>query len=46
MIRRIIREAEAQDYKLSAFVRGVATSPAFQMNVDAPPETSAAPVAH
>ena len=29
--RRIIRDAAAQDYKVSAFMLGVATSPAFRM---------------
>ncbi|HUU34912.1 MAG TPA: DUF1592 domain-containing protein [Vicinamibacterales bacterium] len=32
-IRRIVREAASQNYKLSSFVLGVAKSPAFQMNM-------------
>ena len=31
-IRRIVRDAEKQNYKMSSFVMGVAASPAFQMN--------------
>ena len=30
-IREIVREAEASDYRMSSFILGVATSPAFQM---------------
>jgi hypothetical protein len=41
LIRRIIREAEANDYRLSSFVLGIATSPAFQMNEE--PAAAAAP---
>jgi hypothetical protein len=43
MIRRILRDAEANEYRLSAFVLGVATSPAFQMNVE--PSAAATTVA-
>jgi hypothetical protein len=36
-VRRIIREAAAEDYRISAFVRGVINSPAFQrVRVPAP----------
>ena len=31
-VRRVIRGAAAHDYRISAFVQGVADSPAFQMN--------------
>lgn len=31
-VRRIIRDAAAQDYKVSTFMLGVATSPAFRMS--------------
>ena len=31
-VRRVIRDAAAQDYRLSSFVLGVVGSPAFQMN--------------
>ncbi len=31
-IRRIVRDAEKQNFRLSSFVLGVASSPAFQMN--------------
>jgi hypothetical protein len=30
MVRRIIRDAAAQDYRLSAFIQGIIDSPAFQ----------------
>ena len=43
-IRRIVREAEKQNFKLSSFVLGVASSSAFQMNMQpvAEPTTVAA----
>ena len=43
-IREIVREAEAADYRMSAFLLGVATSPAFQMKggVAEEPETTVA----
>ena len=31
-VRRVIRDAAAHDYRVSAFIRGVVDSPAFQMN--------------
>ena len=45
LVRRVMRAAEQRDYKLSAFVQAVATSPAFQMNAEPVSETTA-PVAH
>ncbi|MGE0814162.1 MAG: DUF1592 domain-containing protein [Vicinamibacterales bacterium] len=41
-IRRVIRGAESKDFALSAFVLGIATSPAFQMNVESAAETTTA----
>ena len=43
-IRRIVRDAEKQNFRLSSFVLGVASSPAFQMNTQmvAEPATPAA----
>jgi hypothetical protein len=46
-VRKIIRDAAAQDYRMSAFLQGVIESPAFQ-RVRAPVEpaaTTTAPVA-
>jgi hypothetical protein len=40
-IRKIIRDAAASDYKVSAFIVGVATSPAFRMSGPATTETTA-----
>ena len=40
-IRRIIRDASRDDYRLSSFVLGVVESPAFQMNTAAAPGTVA-----
>ena len=47
-VRRIIKEAAAQNYKLSAFVHGVVASQAFTMSrvAEAPDTTLAAPVRH
>ena len=41
-IREIVREAEAADHRMSSFILGVATSPAFQMKggVEAETETT------
>lgn len=39
-VRRIVREAAAQDYKVSAFVLGVATSPAFRLSGPEQTETA------
>ena len=36
-VRRIARDARAQDYRMSAFVLGVARSGAFQMRAPAAP---------
>ena len=48
-VRRIIREAAARDYRMSAFIQGVIDSPAFQRvrvpAKDAPITTTTAPVA-
>ncbi len=44
-IRRIVRDAEKQNFKVSAFVLGVAASPAFQMNAQPAVESSTAGVA-
>ena len=48
-VRRIIREAAAQDYRMSAFIQGVIDSAAFQRvrvpAKDAPITTTTAPVA-
>jgi hypothetical protein len=44
-IRRIIQDAAAQDYKVSAFVRGVVASPAFRMSRADLPETTTTPAA-
>ena len=43
-IREIVREAEAADHRMSSFILGVATSPAFQMKggVEAETETTLA----
>ncbi len=44
-IREIVREAEDQDYRMSAFILGVATSPAFQekgRTMETPTDTVAA----
>jgi hypothetical protein len=40
-VRKVIRDAGAQDLKLSAFVLGVVNSPAFRMNRMEPLETDA-----
>jgi Protein of unknown function (DUF1592)/Protein of unknown function (DUF1588)/Protein of unknown function (DUF1585)/Protein of unknown function (DUF1587)/Protein of unknown function (DUF1595) len=40
-VRRIVRDAEKQNYRLSAFVNGVVNSSAFQMRADRPVETTA-----
>jgi hypothetical protein len=41
-VRRVIREAEKKNLKISAFVQGVATSPLFTMGRLAEPATTAA----
>ena len=45
MVRRIVRDASAQDLKLSAFVQAIVKSPAFRMSAEVPAvsETLAAP---
>jgi mono/diheme cytochrome c family protein len=42
-VRRVIRGAAAQDYRLSSFILGVVNSPAFQMNTAIAPESTATP---
>ena len=44
LIREIVRQAEDSDYRMSSFILGVATSPAFQMKggVEAETETTVA----
>jgi mono/diheme cytochrome c family protein len=44
-VRRVIRGAARQDYRLSSFILGVVGSPAFQMNTAIAPEITAAPAA-
>ena len=44
-VRKVLRGAEANNYALSAFVQGIVQSPAFQMNTEAPVETTTAPAA-
>jgi hypothetical protein len=39
-VRRIVREAKANDYRFSSFVLGIVQSPAFQMKRAGPIETS------
>ncbi|HXG89147.1 MAG TPA: DUF1592 domain-containing protein [Vicinamibacterales bacterium] len=39
-VRKVIRDAAANDYKVSSFITGVATSPAFRMSAAAPTETA------
>jgi hypothetical protein len=41
-VRRIIHDASARDYRLSAFIQGVVDSPAFQMSRVMATETTAA----
>jgi hypothetical protein len=41
-VRRIIRDASAREYRLSAFIQGVVDSPAFQMSRVTGVETTAA----
>jgi len=40
-VRRIVRDAEKQNYRISAFINGVVNSGAFQMRADRPVETTA-----
>jgi hypothetical protein len=40
LVRRVMRSAEQQNYRLSAFVQAIATSPAFQMNAEPAVETT------
>jgi mono/diheme cytochrome c family protein len=42
MVRRVVREASANDLRISAFVQAIVKSPAFRMNTDAPPVSTAA----
>jgi mono/diheme cytochrome c family protein len=44
-VRRVIKEAARQDYRISAFVQAVAASPLFTMGKVAAPATTVAPVA-
>jgi hypothetical protein len=44
-VRRVIRGAARQDYRLSSFILGVVSSPAFQMNTAIAPDITAAPAA-
>lgn len=44
-VRRAIREAAKQDYRMSAFIQAVAASPLFTMGKAAAPATTEAPVA-
>jgi hypothetical protein len=41
-VRRVIRDAEKKNLKISAFVQGVATSPLFTMGRVAAPMSTAA----
>jgi mono/diheme cytochrome c family protein len=41
LVRRIVREAEASDLKLSSFVQAIVRSPAFRMRADTPAATDA-----
>jgi hypothetical protein len=45
MVRRVVRDAGAQDLKISAFVQAIVKSPAFRMSGEVPAatETAAAP---
>ena len=45
LVRRIVREASAQDLKIGAFVQAIVKSPAFRMSAEVPAatETAAAP---
>ena len=45
LVRRVMRAAEQQNYKLSAFVQAIATSPAFQMNAE-PAVDATTPAVH
>jgi Protein of unknown function (DUF1592)/Protein of unknown function (DUF1588)/Protein of unknown function (DUF1585)/Protein of unknown function (DUF1587)/Protein of unknown function (DUF1595) len=40
-VRRIVRDAEKQNYRISVFINGVVNSSAFQMRADRPVETTA-----
>jgi hypothetical protein len=40
-VRKVIRDAAANDYKVSSFVLGVVTSPAFRMTGPERAETTA-----
>ena len=39
-VRGVIRDAEKQNYKISAFVQAIAASQPFQMNRTTAPETT------
>jgi hypothetical protein len=40
-VRRIVRDAEKQNYRISAFINGIINSGAFQMRAEKPVETTA-----
>jgi mono/diheme cytochrome c family protein len=40
-VRKIIRDAATEDYRMSAFINGIINSQAFRMNTAAPVETTA-----
>jgi hypothetical protein len=40
-IRRIVRDAAKNGYRISSFINGVVNSAAFQMRADRPAETTA-----
>ena len=42
MVRRIVREAAAQNLKISAFIQAIVKSPAFRMGAEAPAATETA----
>jgi hypothetical protein len=46
MVRRIVREASAQNLKISAFVQAIVRSPAFRMTSDVPVPTETAAARH
>jgi hypothetical protein len=45
-VRRVVKDAAKRNYKISAFVQAIASSPLFTMGTTAPAATSAAPVAN
>ena len=46
MVRRIVREAAAQNLKLSAFVQAIVKSPAFRMSAEIPAATETVAARH